>query len=64
MLNWIEEQVYISNFIPPEEMDIHSANPVRAQEMRETIETIRRRVATRKERQENPVQFVSLVDPE
>jgi hypothetical protein len=63
-LNWIEEQVYIGDFNPPEFIEVHSANSVRAIQMEKTIETIRRRVATRAERHENPIQLATLVDTE
>jgi len=64
VLNWIEEQVYISDFTPPDVMKVHSANSVRALQMEKTIETIRRRVATRSERQKNPIHFATMVEPE
>ena len=39
---WIEETVYNDPAFPIPEMTIHSANPVRAANMRQTIESINR----------------------
>lgn len=39
---WIEEQVYTSDYIPPE-MRVHSANSSAADKMRAGIETINRK---------------------
>lgn len=42
VLVWIEEQVAINDFNPPEEIFIHSANSVARQEMQAAINSIRR----------------------
>jgi|GEM_PF-1925560 len=62
VLDWIEEQVMTTDFNPPEVMSVHSANPVRSQSMRDTIESIRRRVAERARRHADHVHFATLGD--
>jgi hypothetical protein len=39
---WLEEQCARQDFIPPEIISVHSANPVGAQRMHQAIESIRR----------------------
>ncbi len=64
ILEWIEYQVYSSNFDPPEVMEVHSANSVRVPIMLATIDSIRRRVEKRRNQNETPVQYVTLGNAE
>ena len=40
VVDWIEEQCVVNGFIPPKIMEVHSANPSRAEYMRKVIERI------------------------
>ncbi|MCC6549660.1 MAG: hypothetical protein IT279_06280 [Ignavibacteriaceae bacterium] len=41
---WLEEQVFVHGFIPPEKMRVHSANAVASERMRLVIEKINKKV--------------------
>jgi CheY-like chemotaxis protein len=42
VIKWIEEQVYTKDFKSPEEIFVHSANPVGAKNIQQAIESIKR----------------------
>jgi hypothetical protein len=42
VIRWIEEQVFINDFKAPDEMVVHSANPVGAKNIKQAISSIKR----------------------
>lgn len=46
VMNWIEEQVFVNNFVAPEEIIIHSSNTARKSQMEAAIHNVRRHNAS------------------